>query len=165
MHNSNDEPQVVFDVGGEVGSNRHKVLAPMARAGSFTLSRIDFSNAPRNRKDYSDARAEAYHVLLQRFEAGLSIPENDRLVSELTAFTSEVDSYKQARVSDKKALRKILNGKSPDLADALVMAVYVPAPWRPMRSGGSAPGGTLSRPTWPSDPFQFPPGRKRPFGY
>jgi hypothetical protein len=57
-----DDPQVVFDVGGEVGSNLYKALVPMTRAGSFSLSRIDFSNAPRNRTDYLDARAESYHV-------------------------------------------------------------------------------------------------------
>jgi phage terminase large subunit len=164
---SPDDTQVVWDVGGEVGSNLSKALQPDLNAKHYASYPIDFSNAPRNKKDYSDLRAEAYHILLARFESGLAIPNNDRLVNELTAFTSEVDSYKQARVSDKKELRKVLHGKSPDLADALVMAVYARAPWRPSKPKTVGPQrvGQGSHGYSAHDPFRIPVGKKNPFGY
>jgi hypothetical protein len=164
---SSEDTQVVWDVGGEVGLNLSKAIQPDLDAKRYTSYRIDFSNAPRNKKDYSDLRAEAYHILLARFENGLAIPDNHRLVSELTAFTSEVDSYKQARVSDKKELRKVLDGKSPDLADALVMAVYARAPWRrPSTGSGDTPRGGRGYHGYSADDrFRIPTTGKRPFGY
>ncbi|MBY0491206.1 MAG: hypothetical protein K2R93_15295 [Gemmatimonadaceae bacterium] len=73
-------------------------------------------------------RAEAYHTLRSRLDdRSLALPADDRLCEELAALTVLFDRTGRLQLVSKDEVRAKL-GRSPDLADALALAVAVGDP-------------------------------------
>jgi hypothetical protein len=75
----------------------------------------------------ANLRAEGYWRLRERFERGqIMIPDDDELINELTSLKYKiVNSKGTIRLEEKEEAKKRL-GKSPDLADALMLACLEP---------------------------------------
>lgn len=92
-------------------------------------------SAPPPREDdrFLNLRAYLYWTVRRRLEAGeLALPPDERLFEELLASTWHPTSAGKVQLDPKDAIRANL-GRSPDLADALVLT---------FASGGSSVGGT-----------------------
>ena len=122
---SADKPLVVVDRDGYVGAKVYGELVAQARDAFDVVGLRTGERARRRPQDFHNVRAEMYYALLDALRDGLALPINPRLEGELAVIKGEQHYAGRALVSDKDALRKALGGKSPDLADALAMAVYV----------------------------------------
>jgi hypothetical protein len=122
-------PLVCVDRDGHVGARVYTALNTyqMQHDGVFQLRGIRGGEKARLSKVYHLQRHELYYLLVDAFKAGLAIPDNARLLGELSVIKSEVHRSGLSMVQHKDDLRKELNGRSPDLADALALTCAVRA--------------------------------------
>ncbi|MBO4516720.1 hypothetical protein J5751_04820 [bacterium] len=85
---------------------------------------IPFNSKPLKRELYSNKRTEIYGEmrdwLLQ--EGGVDIPDDQVLVNELLSIPDfHINSNGQFVMESKDEIKKMLNGKSPDIADAIAL--------------------------------------------
>ena len=85
---------------------------------------------------YPNMRTEGYMELAESIRNGFWIPEEVR--EELLAQQATIDKKGRISLVPKELVKKILGGKSPDRADAIMLAHYA------MKHGG-APTGDVSR--------------------
>ena len=97
------------------------------------------ANAKANETEkFVDLRMEAYWILAEKFRTGqISIPADEKLVSQLAGLTYEHTMRGQKRLASKEKLRKA-GMESPDRADALALAC-----WGWKSEGRSGRTGTL----------------------
>jgi len=107
----------------------------------FPVNGINVGEGAIDKEHFANLRAELYWNLRNKFKDGeidLSrIPQNvyDRLSGELTSIKYKYTSKGQIQIEPKKEMKKRL-GRSPDLADALMLAFAPePAPIQVMRLG------------------------------
>ena len=77
----------------------------------------------------TNKRAEAYWRLKEELEkGGLRIPNDSKLIEELSNITYEHDGQGRIKIVDKEALKKVI-GRSPDRADALALTFFEELPF------------------------------------
>jgi hypothetical protein len=125
---------------GEAGGQAAKVRCDMVGIGAGVVDRlrelgyrVEGYNGGRPSTDdkFLNLRAQDWWRLRTKLEKGdIAIPRNDKLWEELLAVSYETTSQGKTKIEDKKEIRKKLpGGRSPDRADAVVLAIagsYVP---------------------------------------
>ncbi|MBQ7262742.1 MAG: hypothetical protein IJR14_03375 [Synergistaceae bacterium] len=86
---------------------------------------VNVSERARDVERFADLRAELWWGLRERLDPekgdGIALPRDDGLLSELASVRYKITGRGQVRVEPKDEMRKRL-GRSPDLADAVVLA-------------------------------------------
>lgn len=121
-------PVVVIDREGPIGSRIYGLLRAYAdqHPEAFVVLGVRSSDkAPREPHLYDRLRDELWANARAWFRDGGAIPEHGRLTKELhaPAWFQPIGSAK-LKVTSKKDLRKLLDGRSPDCADALVLSTW-----------------------------------------
>lgn len=85
---------------------------------------INNANKATDDERYKNVRAESYWGLRERVKAGdISIPDDDELISQLTAIKYKYNSRGQLEIESKEDIKK-RGLHSPDKGDSLVLAFY-----------------------------------------
>lgn len=138
-------PLICIDRDGHVGARVYTALNTyqMQHDGVFALRGVRGGERARQSKVYHLIRHELYFALVDAFRDGLAIPDTPRLLGELSVIKQEVHRSGLSMVQHKDDLRKELNGRSPDLADALALTCSFSgntwAPVAPRLEPGPAP--------------------------
>ena len=91
------------------------------------------SGSPHDFDTFINVRAEAYWLVREMLRKGeLILPDDDLLKEELLAQRLKPRSDGKIQLVDKKEISKLI-GRSPDRADAIVMAIYQLDPWISIR--------------------------------
>lgn len=117
-----------------VEQGRGEVIVDSVGVGSGVVDRLDeeqyaasgfkASRKARDAERFMNARAEAYWELRERLEDGrIALPRDEELFDELLAIRWRASSGGKVRLESKADLRDRI-GRSPDRADAVVMAFY-----------------------------------------
>jgi hypothetical protein len=125
---ANDGPPLVcIDRDGHVGARVYTHLSTYLQNHSevFWLRGIRGGEAALAKTTYWKRRHELYFRLLEAMREGLAIPNNPRMLQELSVIKGELNSAGLSCIQSKDELRKVL-GRSPDLADALSYTTAVP---------------------------------------
>ena len=83
---------------------------------------INFASAPMDKKKYKDLPTEMWFTLADKMDK-ISLPNDSDLRYQLTTRQYTYDSYHRIKIEDKATYKKRA-GKSPDMADAVIMAFY-----------------------------------------
>ena len=83
---------------------------------------VNFSQKPFNEKLYPNARTEMFIELAQAIKQGFWVPEEAKI--ELLAIQYCIDNRGRQSLLPKDLVKKQLGGRSPDLADAIALALY-----------------------------------------
>lgn len=102
----------------------------------ITMQGVNFAQKPFNEELYPTARTEMYLELAREIRNGFWVP--DEIKVEILAMQVEINKKGQQSLLPKELAKKALGGCSPDLADALALAVYA------KNHDGSAPGAGYS---------------------
>ena len=97
-----------------------------------TMTSVNFAQKPFLEDAYPNARTEMYLELAKEIRGGFWVP--DEIKTELLAIQVEINKRGQQSLLPKDLAKKMLGGCSPDLADALALAVYA------KNHGGAVPG-------------------------
>jgi len=117
-------PDAIFiDVGG-LGAG---VVDRCLQLG-YDVIGVDFGSKPIDQR-YSNRRCEMYANLKRWLEDGGILPDDQRLLSDLSSARYEFDSANRMRLESKDKIRKRL-GTSPDMADALALTLAMPVQGR-----------------------------------
>lgn len=85
---------------------------------------INFARKPQDARYFPGIRDEAYWTLRELFRAEeISIPDNSDLISQLSSLTYKIDHKGRIHIESKDDMKR-RGVKSPDYADALMIAVY-----------------------------------------
>ena len=104
----------------------------------FHVIAFNAGSSPSDGGRFANARAEAYWRLREKLEAGeLALPPDEKLFDELVATKWRPTPEGKVRIEPKDDLKARL-GRSPDRADALVMAVAGEIARKRRRRGGVA---------------------------
>ncbi len=130
-------PRVIVDSTGPIGSALYGRLRGLATdlqrdkpAESFDVYGVNASHyARRQPLIYDRVREELWKGLADWLKAGGAFPPDHKLERELHAPSWSGMANGKLKVTEKTELRVILEGRSPDRADALCLAVWEPAPW------------------------------------
>lgn len=128
-----DHPQipiVVVDAEGSIGSELLGLLNAKAQTtfGSFRVHGVRCSKkAVRQPEIYGTVRDELWACLGAWLRGGGAVPTDVRLSKELHAPQWDHDIQNKSKATQKDDLRKKLDGRSPDRADACALAVWTPA--------------------------------------
>jgi hypothetical protein len=96
------------------------------------MTSVNFAQKPFLEDAYPNARTEMYLELAKEIRGGFWVPEE--IKTELLAIQVEINKRGQQSLLPKDLAKKMLGGCSPDLADALALAVYA------KNHGGAVPG-------------------------
>lgn len=120
---------VTIDMLGPIGGSVYGQLRAAAEVHkTFEVYGVRSSDrAFRQPQIYDRVRDELWANLAQWFRDGGSIPEDTRLARELHAPAWAQHISGRLKATPKDELRKALDGRSPDRADALTLSVWVPA--------------------------------------
>lgn len=84
-----------------------------------------FNGKPRQRRMYADKITEAYFLVARMArERKLKIPKDDQLIAQLSNRRYEIQPDGKMKLEAKKVYMKRTTEKSPDRADAFVLACY-----------------------------------------
>jgi phage terminase large subunit len=109
---------ILVDAGG-VGAG----VADRLKQLRFAVEAVQFGGGASDPQRFRNRRAELYWGLRELLEQGkVSLPEDDELVADLTSVRYRFTQDGRVELEPKEELRKKL-GRSPDRADALVLAV------------------------------------------
>ena len=109
-------------VGGGVVDHLRDVILRSERAPWFELLPIQFGGAPSNGMRYVNKRAELYFSLRETLK-DVGVPKDDRLDRELLEHKYRLDASGRIQIESKESIKRRL-GRSPDRADAFVLATY-----------------------------------------
>jgi len=116
-----------------IDGGRGEGVIDYLRAQRVQVTEVNFGGRPVSAY-YANAKAEMWHGMLKWLQAGGCIPNDSKLVAELSTPTYSMNRSNKMQIESKEAMR--LRGvSSPDMADALALAVGVPLVSR-MRDGG-----------------------------
>ena len=125
-------------------------FAEHLRSFGFRTEGINVASSPNDKEKFANLKAERFWFLRERFQAGQVAGLGDEMLSELAAITYSVDAHGRIVIDGKADVRAAL-GRSPDLAEALMMAIgeaapvrleYTPAPPRIQRGAFDAPAAS-----------------------
>ncbi len=124
-------PVVVIDRDGPIGSEIYGLLRAYAELhrGAFVVVGVRGSDYAKRDKDiYDRVRDTVWANAAAWFKSGGAVPEDARLQKELHApsWFQPLGSSK-LKATSKKELRKMLDGRSPDRADAVCLSVWEPS--------------------------------------
>lgn len=94
----------------------------LLEAKQMHMTGVNFSQKAFNEKLYPNARTEMFIELAQAIKAGFWVPEEAKV--ELLAIQYCIDNRGRQALLPKDLVKKQLGGKSPDLADAIALALY-----------------------------------------
>lgn len=121
-------PIVIIDSDGPIGAEIYGLLRAYAEThpGSFEVERVRGSEyANREAELYERRRDEVWANLATWVKAGGALPEDARLTKELhTPSWFQPLGSSKLKATSKKDLRKMLDGRSPDRADAVALSVW-----------------------------------------
>ena len=103
----------------------------LAETKDMKMTSINFAQKAYNENDYPNARTEMYLELAKEIRNGFWVC--DEVKNEILAMQVEINKKGQRSLLPKELAKKIL-GHSPDLADAVALAVYA------KNHGGAKPG-------------------------
>ena len=113
------KPRRIFVDAGGVGGG----VVDRLRQLRYDVEGVHFGGRANDPARFANRRAEMYWLLRERLERGeLSIPDDDALVMDLAAIRYSFDQSGRVTIEAKDDARRRL-GRSPDRADALVLAV------------------------------------------
>jgi len=107
----------------------------LAETKDMKMTSINFAQKAYNENDYPNARTEMYLELAKEIRNGFWVC--DEVKNEILAMQVEINKRGQRSLLPKELAKKIL-GHSPDLADAVALAVYA------KNHGGAKPDGGYS---------------------
>ena len=107
----------------------------LAETKDMKMTSINFAQKAYNENDYPNARTEMYLELAKEIRNGFWVC--DEVKNEILAMQVEINKKGQRQLLPKELAKKIL-GHSPDLADAVALAVYA------KNHGGAKPGNGYS---------------------
>jgi hypothetical protein len=110
----------------------------------FQVENFNGAGAARDSRDYPNARSQAWFDFAEQL-AAVDLDDDEQLAADLVAPTYRIDSRGRRVVEAKADTRKRL-GRSPDRADAVLMA-FAAGNRRPMRS--FVPRGRIDD-SWPT---------------
>ncbi len=124
-------PVVVIDRDGPIGSEIYGLLRAYAdtHPGTFVVVGVRGSEYAKRDKDiYDRVRDTVWANAAAWFKSGGAIPEDTRLAKELhgPSWFQPLGSAK-LKATSKKDLRKMLDGRSPDRADAVCLSLWEPS--------------------------------------
>jgi hypothetical protein len=100
-------------------------FAEHIRTAGYRTEGINAASAPNDKECFTNLKAERYWHLRERFQRGeVSGLTNDMLV-ELAAITWLIDPHGRTVIEGKSEVKSLL-GHSPDLAEALMLAIGEP---------------------------------------
>jgi hypothetical protein len=94
----------------------------LLEAKQMHMTGVNFSQKPFNEKLYPNARTEMFIELAQAIKQGFWVPDEARI--ELLAIQYCIDNRGRQALLPKELIKKQLGGRSPDLADAIALALY-----------------------------------------
>lgn len=151
VHPEFGRPLIVVDDAG-VGGGVTDRLRELAREDGNRFRVVTFNGAnataESNKDEYPNARSELWFEFAEDWLPELDLDDDEELLSDLCAPQYAMDSKGRRVVEPKDETKKRL-GRSPDRADAVMMAFSRPvqagmnarAPSGPTQSGGSRWGG------------------------
>lgn len=124
-----------------IDAGRGEGVIDYLRSQRYRVTEVNFGASPQS-DYYANARAEMWHGMLKWLQRGGCLPNNTKLISELSAPTYKFGLTNRMVIESKEQMRK-RGLSSPDLADALALAVGVelkkPFDWqrKAMATGGA----------------------------
>lgn len=115
-HAGHEAPVIVVDDIGIGGG----LVDRLREVGEFTVRAFNGSASPRSATEYPNARSQAWFDVAEQLDA-LDLDEDEQLAADLVAPTYKIDSQGRRVVEPKSETKKRL-GRSPDRADAVLMA-------------------------------------------
>lgn len=109
-------------VGGGVVDHIQDNILTQESAPWFELIPVQFGGRPFNGVRFANKRAEMYYSIKDTIKQ-VAIAPDDRLDRELLEHKYRIDNSGRILIESKDSIKKRL-GRSPDRADALVMAIY-----------------------------------------
>jgi phage terminase large subunit len=97
------------------------------RDAGFRVEPINVGSTAKDSERFANAKAERYQFLRDRLVKGGVSGLSDDLFGELSVVNYLIDARGETQIEDKASVRSIL-GRSPDLAEALLMAWGEPRP-------------------------------------
>lgn len=94
----------------------------LLEAKQMHMTGVNFSQKAFNEKLYPNARTEMFIELAQAIRGGFWVP--DEAKTELLAIQYCIDNRGRQALLPKDLVKKQLGGRSPDLADAIALALY-----------------------------------------
>lgn len=101
-------------------------LVTILRNNGFAAEGLNASSAAQERERFSNLKAERYWNLRERFQRGEISGLSDEALSELVSISYLIDARGKTAIEDKASVRSAL-GRSPDLAEALMLALGEPS--------------------------------------
>lgn len=141
-------PVVVLDREGPIGSRVLGLLQAHSQRyfGSFDVVGVRSSDrAKRKPEVYDRVRDELWMNLSEWIRDGGAIPADTKLAKELHAPAWEGQVTGRIKATSKDDLRKLLDGRSPDRADACALAVWNPTDYSMALSESEARENTAER--------------------
>ena len=86
------------------------------------LNRVNFAQKAYNEELYPNARTEMFIEAAKEIRNGFWVPDEAR--AEFLAMQVVIDHRGRQSLTPKELVKKQLGGKSPDLADAIALAIY-----------------------------------------
>lgn len=115
------KPSAVFiDAGQGQG-----VIDRIRQLGYANIIEVPFGSSASDKTRYANKRAEMYYLTREWLTNGGSIPDIPELKNELTVCEYKFDQAGRMKLEPKEQIKEKL-GKSPDLADALVLTFAYP---------------------------------------
>lgn len=109
-----------------IDAGRGEGVIDYLRRQRMNITEVNFGGRPRSAY-YMNARAEMWDGMKKWLQSGGCIPHDSKLITELSTPTYHMSNNNKMVVESKESMR--LRGvKSPDMADALALAVGVPLP-------------------------------------
>lgn len=123
MHIDQWKPDTVFvDVGG-MGAG---VVDRLIQLGYDQVVGVDFGSKPLDMR-FANKRAEMWYLVKEAIESGLSIPDDNTLKLELATPIYKFTAQNRIILESKDDIKKrMAEGASPDLADALALTFAFP---------------------------------------
>jgi len=112
------------------------------RSSGFAAEGINVATSAADKERFANSKAARYWFLRERFQRGEISGLSDEMLAELAAVSYAVDAAGRITIDGKADVKSIL-GRSPDLAEALMIALgehppgpvgYMPAPYQPPRA-------------------------------
>ena len=114
-------PQAVFIDAGSMGAG----VIDRLRQLQYQVSEVNFGEAALSTDRYANIRAEMYFKCRDWLTSGGALPKNTELKTELSTVEYKFNPSGRIILEPKEKLKE-RTGKSPDLADALVLTFARP---------------------------------------
>lgn len=139
------KPEAVFIDGGNMGAG---VIDRLHQLGYSNVYEVPFGSSAMDKKRYANIRAEMYFKAGIWMKEGGAIPDMPELKKEFSSVEYKFDKHDRIQLEAKEDIKKRI-GKSPDLADGLVLTFAKPV--APRRRWGPETWGEKERNTCNTD--------------